>query len=339
MTALLQDAVSTLRAAGEDTRLRILALVRSVELTVSDLTAILGQSQPRVSRHLRILTDAGLLERYREGAWVFYRPPSRSASGAVAAVEAMVEALRRASDSDLTRDLERLEHIRAERAAVAAAYFERNAADWDALRRMHLPERDIEATMREMIGAEPVETFVDLGAGTGRMMELFGDLYREGVGYDLSRDMLRLARSKLETAGVAHAQVRQADILAAPYPSGRADIVCIHQVLHFLDDPGAAIVEAARLASEEGRVLIVDFAPHDHEFLREEHAHRRLGFSDADMRRLCARAGLSIVRIETLAPADDAAAALAVKIWLAERARPGAGEPQDRAEPALGDLQ
>lgn len=332
----LQNTVSLLRAAGEETRLRILALVRRIELTVSDLTAILGQSQPRVSRHLKILTDAGLLERFREGSWVFYRPLPKPTSPAARAVADMVDDLQRASDPDLARDLERLEHIRAERASEAADYFERNADDWDALRRMHLPEADIEAAMRAAVGAEPIDVFVDLGTGTGRVLELFADQYGEGVGYDLSRDMLRLARAKLEAAGVGHAQVRQADILAAPRPSASADLVCLHQVLHYLDEPGAALAEAARLIAEDGRVLIVDFAPHDHEFLRLEHAHRRLGFTDAEARRLCARAGLKIMLTETL-EAEAKPDALTVKLWLARLDRDEART--EATDAAHGELQ
>jgi ArsR family transcriptional regulator len=312
----LDLTLNVFRAVGEETRLRILALLKRGELTVSEITQILGQSQPRVSRHLKILADAGLVERYREGSWMFYRAIEAAGRPEVSAVMAGVDELTNGSDRILARDHERFLQSRQARARAAAAYFEANAAEWDSVRRLHLPERDIEARMKALVGDRPVKLFVDLGTGTGRMLELFADAYESGLGYDLSREMLGVARANLDRAGVAHAQVRQGDLFSLPLENGSADLVCLHQVLHFLAEPGLAVREAARLLQPSGRLLVSDFAPHELEFLREEHAHRRLGFSDEEVKTWCRAAGLELTKTETLSPQDAEKSKLTVKIWL-----------------------
>ena len=313
----LDQLLHVFRAVGEETRLRIAALLRRGELTVSELTQILGQSQPRVSRHLKILADAGLVERHREGSWIFYRfvkgPPS---SGAVAAVDRAIAGLDAADDRVLARDRERFDQCREARAAAAASYFRANAADWDRIRGLHIPEPEIEACIREQLGPQGFDLFIDLGTGTGRMLSALADLYREGVGYDLSREMLAIARARLDRDGVGHAQVRLGDVLATPGATGSADVVCLHHVLHYLAEPGAAVAEAARLLKSGGRLVICDFAPHDLEFLREEHAHRRLGFADEEASGWARAAGLEPCEAISLAPLPTARPGLTVKIWL-----------------------
>lgn len=313
----LDAALHIFRAIGEETRLRIMALLCRGELTVSELTSILGQSQPRVSRHLKILSDAGLTERHREGAWMFYR--MAEARGGHSPVAAVIEAVREMAAQDdrvLARDAERFDQAREARAALAAAYFEQNAKEWNRLRRLHLPEQDIEARMIELLGEDEIDLFVDLGTGTGRMLEIFADRYKSAIGYDLSHEMLAIARANLDQAGIAHAQARHGDLFSLPLEAECADVVCVHQVLHFLTDPAAAVVEAARLLRPKGRLIISDFAPHDLEFLREEHAHRRLGFSDAEVRDWCDAAGLKLISVETLSPSASDKEKLTVKIWL-----------------------
>jgi ArsR family transcriptional regulator len=314
---MLDATLNIFRAVGEETRLRILALLVRGELTVSELTQILGQSQPRVSRHLKILADAGLVERYREGSWMFYRT-ARTAADNVCGVAGMLESLIASDDRVIARDRDRFGQSREARAKLAAAYFEKNAADWTEIRRLHLPESDVEARMRGLVGEKKAALFVDLGTGTGRMLELFADRYDSGLGFDLSREMLAVARANLDRAGVAHAQVRHGDIFSAPLESGSADLVCLHQVLHYLAEPDAAVREAARLLKPGGRLLIVDFAPHELEFLREEHAHRRLGFSDDEVKSWRREAGLDLVAAETLSPQSGERQKLTVKLWLCE---------------------
>ena len=316
-TMALDATLNIFRAIGEETRLRIMVLLSRGELTVSEITAILGQSQPRVSRHLKILADAGLAERHREGAWMFYRtadgsaddPPSRAV---LSAVKDMAEA----DDRLLARDGDRFEQARRARAAQAAAYFEENAREWSSLRKLYLPEEDVEARILNLVGDAPIGLFIDMGTGTGRMLEIFSGKYESAIGYDLSHEMLAIARANLDQAGIAHAQVRHGDLFSLPVEAKTADVVCLHQVLHYLAEPGAAVIEAARMLRSGGRLIISDFAPHELEFLREEHAHRRLGFSDEEARDWFAAAGLELDQVETLSPPPADKQKLTVKNWL-----------------------
>jgi ubiquinone/menaquinone biosynthesis C-methylase UbiE/DNA-binding HxlR family transcriptional regulator len=309
-----ERVVGALRAAGEQTRLRVLALLTEGELAVGELAQALAQSQPRVSRHMKLLTEAGLVERAPEGAWVFYRL-ARAHTTERHFAEAALQMLDPA-DPMLQRDAERLKEIRAARDEAAAEYFERNAADWDRVRALHLPEDDIESAILASAGEGPFELMVDVGVGQGRMIQLFADRVRRAEGFDTSRQMLAIARATLDELQ-AKAAVRFGDAYAPPVEEGAADLVTIHQVLHFLADPGRAIAEASRALKPGGRLVIVDFAPHALEFLREEHAHRRLGFSDAEIGEWCQAAGISGVATQTLAPKTRDA--LTVKIWAGDK--------------------
>ena len=270
------QAVEILRAAGEPTRLRILALLASEELSVLELCRILDQSQPRVSRHLKLLAEAGLVERFPDGAWVFYRlaadAPGRELVGQVLADIDPADATTR-------RDAERLSAIHAERSTEAATYFARNAARWDEIRSFHVAEDKVEKAIHAAAGGERVDRLVDLGTGTGRMLSLLSGKAQRRLGLDLSQQMLNIARAHTTDAGL-DAELRHGDIFATRLPDGCADLVTVHQVLHYLSDPAAAVSEAARLVAPGGKLLIVDFAPHTLEILREQHQHRRLGFSD-----------------------------------------------------------
>lgn len=316
----LDAVLNIFRAIGEETRLRIMVIIIRGEVTVSELTQILGQSQPRVSRHLKILSDAGLVERHREGSWMFYRATidSDAFGGSVGPITAAMENLSRSSDRLIARDRDRFEQSRQARAAAAAAYFEANAADWDQVRGLHLPESAIEEKMQAVVGQDPIANFVDIGTGTGRMLTLFSGAYAVGVGFDLSREMLTIARDNLEKERVLHAQVRHGDLFSLPLETASVDLVCVHQVLHFLAEPSAAVREAARLLRPGGRLLISDFAPHNLEFLRDDHAHRRLGFSDSEVEAWCSASGLTLTETEALAPKSEKNAdhQLTVKIWL-----------------------
>src|SRR5512143_733174 len=311
-------AVDVLRAAGESTRLRILALLAREELAVLELCGVLDQSQPRVSRHLKLLAEAGLVERFPDGAWVFYR-----LTGAGQAGDLVRDVLARIDPADpaLIRDAERLHAVFAERASVASDYFARNAARWDEIRSLYVAERDVEAAILNAAGPGPFKRLVDLGSGTGRMLTLLGPRAQSALGLDLSQQMLNIARNHVAEAGLQGCELRHGDIFGTRLPDGWADLVVVHQVLHYLTDPAAAVKEAARITAPDGRLVIVDFAPHKLEFLREQHQHRRLGFSDAEMRRWLGAEALHEVAVETLPPARDAG--LTVKIWTARRAAAG----------------
>ena len=308
------QAVEILRAAGEPTRLRILALLSREELSVLELCTVLDQSQPRVSRHLKLLAEAGLVERFPDGAWVFYR---LAAHGGGRALADQTLAQIDPDDAALRADAERLSSVDTERGAEAAAYFARNAARWDEIRSLHVAEAEVEAAIHDAVGAAPLGLLVDLGAGTGRMLTLLGDRASRAVGLDLSQQMLNIARVNVGEAGLAACELRHGDIFATGLPDGCADLVTVHQVLHYLGDPAAAVTEAARLVRPGGRLLIADFAPHALEYLREQHQHRRLGFSDEEIVRWLNAAGLVLESAKALPPV--AGAGLTVKIWTARR--------------------
>jgi ArsR family transcriptional regulator len=311
------ELLAVLRAAGEETRIRIVALLAEAELTVKDLTAILGQSQPRISRHLKLLTEARLVERHPEGAWVFYRltdavPARQLACDFLAAVSR--------DDAVLARDRERLAQVKREHAEAAGRYFAANAGDWDTIRALHVSEAAVEAAMRSALGERRFDSLLDLGTGTGRLLELFAPLYARAVGVDSSTDMLAVARAHLDRAGIGHAQVRLGDIYNLPFPRNAFDVVTIHQVLHYLDDPERALAEAARVLRPGGRLLVVDFAPHPLEFLRERHAHRRLGFTHDAVRQWLEGASLDLDRVTDL-PGEGGGDKLTVTLWLARDRR------------------
>lgn len=318
-----------LKAAGEDTRLRLLALMGEGELTVSELTEILGQSQPRISRHLKLLAEAGLVERFREASWVFYR---RAVDTQCAALTDALLDLMAADDATLLRDRERLEAVRAARAEQAQAYFRAHAHEWDAIRRLHASDEEVEAAIKAILAGQGVGSLLDLGTGTGRILELFAGEMERGVGIDLSSDMLAVARANLERAGVRNATVRQGDIYNLALPRDAFDVVIIHQVLHFLEDAPRALKEAARVLKPGGRLLVVDFDPHDLEFLREQHAHRRLGFAPEIMESWLAQAGLVQKSHRLLAP--QAHEKLTVSLWLAHDARVPAQDGDQQREVA-----
>lgn len=307
----LDMLMAALRAAAEPTRLRLLALCGQAELTVTELTQILGQSQPRVSRHLKLLCEAGLLERVPEGTWAFYRMGERlSGAPLVRAVTALLPS----GDATLGRDAERLGAVKRARAEAAEAYFRENAPRWSQIRSLYVDEKQVEAAVAEMLGPRPVGDLLDIGTGTGRLLEVLAGQYRSGLGVDLSREMLAMARTNLERAGIRHAQVRQADMYNLQLPALSFDAVIVHQVLHYADEPAKAIHEAARVLRPGGQLIVIDFAPHDLEFLRKEHAHRRLGFADAEVRQWCLAADL-----EPAAPHVLPGQPLTVQVWRAAR--------------------
>ncbi|MGO4705636.1 ArsR/SmtB family transcription factor [Microvirga sp. 2MCAF38] len=314
----LDLTLSILRAAAEETRLRILALLIEGELSVSDLTDILGQSQPRISRHLKLLVEAGLVERHREGAWAFFRLTDRSA--AMRILRPMLEGLDR-SDPQLLDDQTRLAAVRGQRAQAALAFFSRLAPEWDHLRTLHAPETVVEDAVLEALGPKPIRNLLDLGTGTGRMLQLLAPRASRVVGLDASHAMLSVARANLERAGLTRIELRQGDIYAPPFPRDTFDLVIVHQVLHYLDDPGRAIREAARLLAPGGRILIVDFAPHNLEFLREAQAHRRLGFAPEQMTSWLEEAGLDCALNKNIAPPKKGDDQLTVSLWVGQDRR------------------
>ncbi len=340
----MDQLLAALKAAAEPTRLRILAICARAELTVSELTLVLGQSQPRVSRHLKLLVAAGLLSRHPEGAWVFYRLADRPDGEGDLPGSVLTRSLVQLVPSDdavVQRDMARLESVRQGRAEAAGDYFRANAAHWSQIRSLYVDEAVVEGALREIIGQEPIGDFLDIGTGTGRMLEIFAAGARRAFGFDMSREMLGYARSTLEQAGLVNCQVRLGDMYGLPLAAASADTIMYHQVLHFADDPAAGIAEGARLLRPGGRLIVVDFLPHDQEQLRDAHAHRRLGFSDQEVARWFRAVGLDPEGGRHL-PGKP----LTVGIWTARAAAPaaaGAGQGEaghddtDRDDTDRGD--
>lgn len=308
----LEQILAGLKATAESTRLRLLALFTRAELTVTEVTQILRQSQPRVSRHLKLMCEAGLIERIKEGSWVFYR---LAEAGPAREIAQKLAELLPWNDTVLKRDLERLESVRKQRQDAAQEYFALNATQWDRLRALHIPEEQVEGAVLDLIGTSQVPAYLDLGTGTGRILELVSPRATRAVGIDLNGEMLSLARARIERAALPHVQVRRGDLFQLPYAERSFDLITLHQVLHYLEDPSSAVVEAARVLKPGGKLVIVDFAPHALEFLRDEHQHRRLGFADKEVSQWCKASGLSLSVTRAFPPRG--ASGLTVVVWLA----------------------
>jgi ubiquinone/menaquinone biosynthesis C-methylase UbiE len=312
---VMDGVVEALRAAGEPTRLRILSLLSQGEMAAGELSTVLNQSQPRVSRHLKLLVEAGLLERRPEGAWVFFRL-ARDTSYARIASAALKEVP--SSDFVIARDRERVEQVRSQRDAQAQAYFEAAAEEWETLRKLHQPEAALEQALLASIAGKSFDLHLDLGSGTGRIIELLAPAAARAEGVDTNRKMLAMARSRLDSQGDGRASVRMGDILSLPYSDCAADLITIHQVLHFLPQADKAVLEAARVLKPGGTLLIADFAPHTFEQLRQDHAHLRLGFSQEEVKAYCEAAGLQVSHVEQIDP-KSGEEGLSVLVWRAEK--------------------
>jgi ubiquinone/menaquinone biosynthesis C-methylase UbiE/DNA-binding transcriptional ArsR family regulator len=308
----LDSLLVGLRAAGEHTRLRILALCARGELSVSELVKILGQSQPRVSRHLKVMVEAGLLERLPEGAQVFFRVADHAEVSGLA--RALVELIPQ-SDVGLARDYSRLEQVRDARAQRAQDYFQTVAESWDRIRSLYVPQPQVEAKLLDIVGNRRVDDLLDIGTGTGRILEILAGRVERGIGIDLSSPMLAVARSNIERSGADNIHFRHGDMYQLPLEDGSVDLAILHMVLHYSDDPGEAIREAGRVLRPGGRLLVIDFAAHTEEKLRQEFQHHRLGFTDGEIRQCFEKAGLEADgQVEQLV-GDP----LTVKFWQAKQ--------------------
>ncbi len=307
----LDDVLNSLRAAADMSRLRLLLLCTHGEWTVSELTQILGQSQPRVSRHLKLMSEAGLLERIPEGSWVFYR---RAQTGARARMARNLCRMLPPDDPIVIQDRQRLAMVREARRAQATSYFAAQAASWDKVRSLYVDEAKVETALLQLFDGYKPSTLLDIGTGTGRILQLLAPHIGFGLGIDQSTEMLNIARANLDKTSLRNCQIRQGDMYRLPVPESSYDAAIFHNVLHFADDPGAALGEAARVLRPGGRLVVIDFAPHVQEFLRRDHAHRRLGFADAELKEWFTSAGLSFEK-PTLLEGDP----LTVVLWSAIR--------------------
>lgn len=313
------DFEATFKALADPTRLRIVRLLGAMELAVGELAQVLGQSQPRVSRHVGILCDAGLAERRPEGSWVFMRAPVLSPATSQS-YRLLMELLHSAEEEDAGLasqcevDRQKLNLIRSARGEAAEDYFARHAEEWDELRRKHSPDNLIEGGLQDALSEHPIGRLLDVGTGTGRIAELFAPKADRVVALDKNLEMLRIARAKLQHLPSDSIEIVQGDFSDLPFQDAHFDTLIMHQVLHFAPDPQQAIHEAARVLRLGGRMAIVDFASHGREELRERHAHAWLGFASEQMAQMLREAGLHEHREMSFEGEE-----LVVKIWLGER--------------------
>ena len=313
----MDQLLTGLKAAGEPTRFRLLNLLAERELTVTEVTQILGQSQPRVSRHLKLMVEAGLLDRFREGTWAFYRLAD---DGICADLARSLIGLAPVSDATLTRDRARLDEVIAGRVEIAQDYFRQNAERWDEIRALYVPEDRVEQSISKLTSDLPHGDFLDMGTGTGQILTALAPGFDRAVGIDLAPEMLTIARGRLDDANIANAQVRRADLFALPFDEESFDVITAHQVLHYLDRPAAAIREAARVLRPGGRLIVADFAPHDLDELRDVHAHRRLGFAPEEIQSALTEAGLNTGEVIRLSPpSGKGSKGLTILIWTGDQ--------------------
>lgn len=302
----MDDLLAQLRAAAEPTRLRLLALCARGAWCVSDFVAILGQSQPRLSRHLKLLAEAGLLVRMPEGANAWFQ-----LAGDADLARLLVARLPE-DDPLLAADRRAAARLAAERARAASDSFRRHGAEWDEVRALDLPAEAIAAAVLAALPAAP-RRLLDIGCGTGALLELVAGRVEGAVGVDASRDMLALARARLAERGLSHVAVRQADMYRLPLADASFDVATLQMVLHYAEDPAAALAEAARTLRPGGRIVIVDLAPHARADLLQRQAHRWPGFDDAALAGWLGAAGCALSGVQKIP------GALPVRVWLAER--------------------
>jgi ubiquinone/menaquinone biosynthesis C-methylase UbiE len=308
----MEDLLSGLRACAEPTRLRLLALASRATFCVMDFCDILGQSQPRLSRHLRLLCEAGLLERIREGANVWFAIPSaETAAGSLA--RTVVDRLPE-DDAVLAADRRQAARLLSERARAASETFRRTGADWDEMRALGLPAAAVEDALLRLLPPSGVGRLLDIGTGTGRLLEVLAPLASAGLGVDASRAMLALARTRLAKPGLGHCAVRLADMYRLPMTDASFDAVVLHMVLHHAEDPAGVLAEAARVLRPGGAMIVADLAPHGDSETLERLAHRWPGFSDPQLAALLDAAGL-VVGSPVVIPGP-----LEVRLWPATRA-------------------
>jgi ArsR family transcriptional regulator len=276
----LDDVLAGLKAAADPSRLRLLAICAHGEWTVSELTQVMGQSQPRISRHLKLLAEGGLLERFREGSWVFYR---RAQKGEGARIARLLSRVLPADDPQIALDRNRLQAVRDGRRQAAESYFDNRAAGWDSERDLAVDGERVEAALMRLFDGERPEALLDVGTGTGRILRVLARQIGTGLGVDSSHDMLKVARANLDRRDARNCQVRHGDMYQLPLPDQSFDAVTLHQVLHFADDPESALAEARRVLRPDGRLVVVDLLQHEEEWLRSEKRHRRLGFGLEEM--------------------------------------------------------
>jgi len=287
----LDRLVQVLKSIADESRIRLLILCAQGEFTVSELVQVLGQSQPRVSRHLRILCDAGILKRTRQGSWVFYRSVK---GGPESEFVPLLKSFITESEPVLKLDRKRLEHLKKERSRVAAQFFQKTASEWDNIRTHYVEDIQVESALQQCVSDVKPNSLLDIGTGTGRILKVLGPYVQDAEGIDFSHEMLNLARINLDHPSLEHCRVRHGDMYRLPYQEHSFNFITIHHVLHFANQPLEVLKEAGRVLKNKGQIAIVDFYSHEREEFRTKYHHHRLGFSDDEIKNWLDQIGLSM---------------------------------------------
>jgi DNA-binding transcriptional ArsR family regulator len=300
--------IDALKAISEPTRFRLVRLCAQGELTVSELMRIVGQSQPRVSRHLKLLQDAGILERFREQHWVFYRVAQEEhyqllVSGLIKQIEK--------NETIIQLDQSRLIELQAARATLSETFIETELPDWLRLHEYHGDTARFESAVQDALAEKTVGHLLDVATGTGRMLKIVGPLASSGVGIDLSKKMVTVARSVLAESGLAHLTVRQEDMYQMRFAARHFDTITIDQVLYFATNPDALIKETARVLKYGGRLLVVAFTAS-----KTAKTPPSVGIELSDIQQWIESAGLKITNTNIL-PGDS----LDISLLVSEKAK------------------
>ncbi len=312
-----QDLIAIYKALGEETRLRIVCLLRNRELSVSDLTSLLHQSQPCISNHLKLLYEQGIVKRYQEGSYAYFRLTSDRQL--IRLINAGLERLDFLYDPVLRDDVNHYRELMDVQAEKSITFFAEIAEKWNKIRILTIPAKQEEEFLYEKLKDVIVGNFIDLGTGTGRMLKIFSENYKNGVGIDWSHNMLNVARACLHQNQINHAYVCQGNIYNLTFDDFLADCVISHQVLHYLSTPHKVFKQVAQLLKPGGKFVIVDFAPHNSEFLLKNYAHQRLGFSDEIIQEWLSLNDFQLKETHSLVPDPDTAEKqkITLKIWVA----------------------
>jgi ArsR family transcriptional regulator len=269
-------ALTYFKALSDQTRVRILNVLRHFELNVNEIVKLLDMGQSRVSRHLKIMNDSGLLVSRRDGLWVFYSAPTNSdVSGFIDSISDLLS-----EDPVLDADLERAGDILNDRKKETSRFFDSVAEDWEAMKRTIIGERDLAADILEHI--KSCDVVADLGCGTGDLLVHLKKKAKTIIGVDNSPRMLERAERYCAGNGL-NADLRIGELEHLPMRNAEADCVIINLVLHHLAVPLDGIREARRVLKKGGRMLVTDFDKHEDETLRGQYGDRWLGFAKEEV--------------------------------------------------------
>ena len=272
------DSVLYYKAQADVTRIRLLNLLLHHELNVNEIVMVMGMGQPRISRHLKILTDCGLLKSRRDGLWVFYSASKDGRGGNFN--EFYYKFI--AGDSELNSDYAAMKGVLEEGSRERTRFFDSIASNWDDIKQSIFGDLNISSEILERI--KQCDVAADLGCGTGELLPYMKQKAKRVIGVDKSPKMLEEAEHRLASNGRG-IELRIGEIEHLPMRDGEADTAVINMVLHHLPSPDAGIHEAGRVLKSGGSLIIVDLEKHQNEEMRKNYEHRWLGFTRKNIER------------------------------------------------------